>query len=275
MELRKRRDAANLKACDLAYQLGWSATKVSRIESGARGVSEVDAAIYLTFCGVRKNELEELLNLARAGDNETWLQEHGERLPDELRTLIFHETTATSIANYEPMLVPGLLQTQDYARALFEFAQVVPKDRISTAVRTRTDRQAVVRKPDPPQCVFYIHENGLRTKVGSNLTMHDQLLHLVFLTARPQHEILVIPATTGAHGVWGGSFMLMGYHNHGPMIFVESLTTSLFLEKPRDVTAYQEVLKKLDLAAMDAGQSREWLARVASEYDRPEDSPDA
>jgi transcriptional regulator with XRE-family HTH domain len=210
VELRKRREAANLRAYDLAYQLGWSATKVSRMENGARGVSEVDAAIYLTFCGVRKDELEELLNLARAGDNETWLQEHGERLPDELRTLIYHETTATTIANYEPMLIPGLLQTQDYARALFEFTQMVPKDRISTAVRVRAERQVVVRKPDPPQCAFYIHEAGLRTKVGSNLTMHDQLLHLVFLTARPQHEILVVPAESGPHGVWGGSFMLMG-----------------------------------------------------------------
>src|SRR6201999_1155836 len=138
---------ANLLAYDLAHQLAWSASKVSRMENGARGVSEVDAAIYLTFCGVRKEELEELLDLARWYENETWLQEHGERLPDELRTLVYHETTATTVASYEPALVPGLLQTGEYARALFEFTQLVPEGRIPAAVGARQERQAVLRKP--------------------------------------------------------------------------------------------------------------------------------
>lgn len=151
----KRREAANLKAYDLAHQLGWSASKVPRMENGARGVSEVDAAIYLTFCGVRREELDELLRLARAGDDETWLQEHGQGMPDELRTLVYHETTAATMASYEPLLVPGLLQTEDYAQSVFEFADVVSTDQIGTAVQARLSRQVVIRKPDPPQCQFF------------------------------------------------------------------------------------------------------------------------
>ncbi|HEX3590789.1 MAG TPA: Scr1 family TA system antitoxin-like transcriptional regulator, partial [Pseudonocardiaceae bacterium] len=166
VELRKRREAAGLKGYDLAEQLGWSASKVSRMENGIRGVSEVDAAIYLTHCGVLQQELEDLLDIARAEDSDTWLQEHGERLPDNLRTLVYHETTAAASASYEPSLVPGLLQTSDYARAVFEFADVVPRGKIGTAVRARLDRQAVLRKPDPPQCLFFVHENALRAPVG-------------------------------------------------------------------------------------------------------------
>jgi transcriptional regulator with XRE-family HTH domain len=275
VELRRRREEANLLAYDLAHQLGWSASKVSRMENGARGVSEVDAAIYLTFCGVRKEELEELLDLARWDENETWLQEHGERLPDELRTLVYHETTATTMAYYQPLNVPGLLQISEYAKALFDFAQVVPPARIPAALKVRMERQSVLRKPDPPQCLFYLHENGLRTEVGSAQTMHEQLLQLVFLTARPEIDIRVIPASAGPHCVWGGPFMLMGYENHGPVVYVESLTTSLFLEKPRDLQAYKEVLNRLDHDAFDAGQSREWLATLASEFDKPKGGPDA
>jgi transcriptional regulator with XRE-family HTH domain len=275
VELRRRREEANLLAYDLAHQLGWSASKVSRMENGARGVSEVDAAIYLTFCGVRKEELEELLDLARWDENETWLQEHGERLPDELRTLVYHETTATTMASYEPMLIPGLLQTTDYARAVFEFAEIVPPARIPTAVQVRMERHSVLRKPDPPQCLFYLHENALRSEVGNAQIMHEQLLQLVFLTARPEIDIRVVPASAGPHGVWFGPFVLMGYQNHGPVIYVETMTTSLFLEKPRDLTTYKGVLSRLDQAAFGAGQSREWLASLASNFDKPRGGPDA
>lgn len=244
------------------------------MENGARGVSEVDAAIYLTFCGVRKEELEELLDLARWDENETWLQEHGERLPDELRTLVYHETTATTMASYQPYNVPGLLQTSDYARALFEFGQFVPTARIPAAVKVRMERQSVLRKPDPPQGLFYLHETGLRAEIGNAQIMHEQLLQLVFLTARPEIDIRVVPASAGPHSVWG-PFTLMGYENHGPVVYVESLTTSLFLEKPRDLQTYKEVLNRLDYAALDAGQSREWLATLASEFDKPKGGPDA
>jgi hypothetical protein len=141
------------------------------------------------------------------------------------------------------------------------------------AMQARIDRQAVLRKPDPPLCEFFVHEHGLREMVGSRRIMSEQLLHLVFLAARQQYDIRVVPASTGPHGVWG-SFMLMGYDTHGPVVFAESLTQSLFLEKPKDITAYRNVLKRLDEDALDAGQSREWLALVASEFEQPEDGPD-
>jgi transcriptional regulator with XRE-family HTH domain len=274
-ELRKKRLNLGLTGAELAHRLGWSGSKVSRMESGQIGVSEVDAAIFLTYCGVLKEEAEELLKLTRQGNTTTWLQEGGSRLPDQLRTLVYHETTAAAIASFEPMLVPGLLQTEDYARAVFDFANIVSKDRISDALQARLDRQAVLHKPDPPECVFYLREAGLRSKVGSNRIMHEQLLQLVFLTSRPQYQIRLLSAHAGPHEVWGGMFMLMGFATHGPVVYVETLTKSVFLEKPADVASYQQVLKRLDQAALDAGQSRQRLAHLASEFDKPEDGPDA
>jgi transcriptional regulator with XRE-family HTH domain len=272
VELRKKREQAGLKGQELAAQLGWSASKVSRMESGTVAVSEVDAAIYLTYCGVHKDNLDEVLVLVRAPNTNMWLQERGKRLPEDLRTLIYHETTARRLFNYETGIVPGLLQTADYATAVFELAGVLPRERVPDAVEARMDRQSVLRRPNPPECVFYLHEHGLRSKIGSNQIMHEQLLQLVFLTARPQHQIRVVPA--GAEPRSLGSFMLMGYESHGAVVYLGALTTSLFLEKPDHIEAYEGMLDRLDRAALDTGQSREWLARLASDFDQPEDGTD-
>lgn len=230
-------------------------------------LTEVDAARYLTFCGIDKAELDKLLDLVRAPDTGSWLQEHGTRLPEDLRTLVFHETTARSIATYEPMLVPGLLQTHGYARAVFEATERVAPGEIEAAVDARMDRQGVLRRYNPPDCVFYLHEVGLQSKVGSNKIMHEQMLQLVFLTSRPQHQIRIVPA--GPQAAFN-SFMLMDYADHNPVVYLEFLEQSLFLEKPEHVVAYRATLSRLDRAALDTEQSRKRLARLASDFDQPE-----
>lgn len=272
VELRRRREQARLTGTDLGKQLGWSVSKVSRMEAGLVAVSEVDAARYLTYCGVPKEELEDVLDLVRGPDTKSWLQEHGYSLPEELRTLIYHEATASSIFQYEPLTVPGLLQTEAYAFSVFDVVGRVPKDRIEMAVQARMDRQDVLRRRNPPDCVFYLHENALRSKVGSNRIMHEQLLQLVFLTTRPQHRIRVVPAGAEPHNM--GPFMLMCYDTHGPMVYVEALTTSLYLEKGDHLDAYESVLDRLDAAALDEGQSVNWLACLAGHFDQPEDETD-
>lgn len=274
IELRKRREQARLTGTELGKQLGWSVSKVSRMEAGLVAVSEVDAAIYLTYCGVHKDELGEVLDLVRAPDTDTWLQNHGTRLPDELKTLIYHEATASSIIHYEPLHVPGLLQTEAYAQAVFEFAAVLPKDRIAMAVQTRMDRQGVLRRLNPPDCTFYLYETGLRSKVGSNHIMRDQLLQLVFLASRPQHQIRVLPAAHGQLSALAGSFMLMGFKQHSPVVYVPGLTMSVFLEKREHIAAHQEIVNRLDRAALDTRESTDWLAQLASSFDQPEDRTD-
>lgn len=270
-QLRKRRVAAGIGASELANRLGWSPSKVSRIESGQIGVSERDATIYLAVCGVLKDELTELLDLVNAGSSTSWLQQFGNQVPDEMRTLIHHEATARTIASYEPTLVPGLLQTEGYARALIRHAGFITEDKIGHAIDARMARQEVMRRPNPPDCVFFLHEFGLRSQVGSNKIMHEQMLQLVFLTSRPQHQIRVLPAAE-PQGAWGGMFLRMDFAHHNPMVFVETPTSGLFLEKPGEVAFYRQALSRLDRAALDEGQSRQLLMQLASDFDRPEGS---
>lgn len=141
------------------------------------------------------------------------------------------------------------------------------------AVDARMDRQGVLRRQNPPACVFYLHEAGLRSKVGSNGIMHDQMLWLVFLTSRPQHQIRVVPATAGPRAAFG-PFVLMEYSTHNPLVYLEFLEQSLFLEKPDHIAAYKEILNRLDRAALGLEESRQWLGRLAGHFDQPEGSTD-
>lgn len=272
-QLKERREAARWSTAELARQLGWSPTKVSRLESGERRASEVDVAVYLSQCGVLREELSCLLDLCRLEDDGYWLQRHGDRLPDELRTLIYQENIATAIESYEPLLIPGLTQRPTYARALFRWGKLIPETLVEPRVRTRMERQALTKHRYPPRLTFFVHEQALRSVVGDRSLMNEQLLHLVFLTSRPQFEIRVVPTDAGPTGVLGGPFCVRRFAGHGPVVHLEGLTSSEFVEDRSAVTTFQAVLNRLGEVALSGGQSRDFLAQLASDYERPDPDP--
>lgn len=275
-ELRRRRKQIGLNGAEMAHKLGWSPSKVSRLETGARrGASEVDIAVYLANCRVPRAELDTLLDLYNQDDDGYWLQPHREQLPGELRSLVIQESTASAIGNYEPLVVPGLLQTEDYARALFYEVNLLPPEEIELCVRARMDRQDILRRPWPPKFRFFIHEQALLLPVGSSAVMHEQMLHLLFLGSRPQCDLRVVPVSGGAQTGAGGPFVLLEYAEHKPVACLEHQAASLFLEDRKAVAMYRIVLQKLVDIALDEGQSREFLAGMASEYDRTEEDDDA
>lgn len=149
-ELRRIRECSGLRACELAKTLGWDSSTVSRLESGNRGTSEVHNAIYLASCCLGKNEMEQFLNLARATDDGYWLRPHGEQLPDELRSLIGKENPAGCIVSYEPLLIPGLLQTEDYARGLFRWFGRASDDDVELKLRARMEPRSLLDRRNPP-----------------------------------------------------------------------------------------------------------------------------
>jgi transcriptional regulator with XRE-family HTH domain len=275
IELRRRRTRAGFNGKDMAARLGWSTTKVSRVEVGARPITEADVIMYLASCGLSEDEIDPILALAREGAQDHRLKSHGEKLPDELKTLIFHETTTAEIYSFEPIVVPGLLQTEDYIRALLREGGLYADDRIEFRVRARLGRQSLLRKSEPPQCVFYIHENVFCTFIGSARIMHEQLLHLVFLTSWRHCRIRVLPASAGARGIAHGSFQLMRYAEHDPVVNVEQEAVSLFLDRKVHSDHFWKVLNRLDRVALDEGESRQLLAGLASEFEQPEEGHDA
>lgn len=274
-ELRRRRELAGYNGLEMSRRLGWSPTQISRVETGARYITPADVAIYLSSCGVPRDDMDPILELAREVRNDYRFKSHGEKLPDELTTLIFHETTAATIDGFELTVVPGLLQTEDYIRELLRETGQYSGASMEFRVQARIDRQGLLRKSEPPWCTFFIHENGLRMPVGSRRIMQDQLLQLTFLAAWQRCRIRVVPIAAGPRGLANSPFQLMGYADHGAVVNVEQESASVFLDSSEHVDHFRRVLARLDHAALDEGQSRQFLAELASEFERAEDGPDA
>ncbi|WP_326567692.1 helix-turn-helix transcriptional regulator [Amycolatopsis rhabdoformis] len=263
-ELRRLRVRADLTAADLSKRVGFSASKISRMESGARGVTEIDATLFAANCGASRAEVLRLVRLINEVDDGYRLR----LLREQMQLMISSETAASEIINYESQLIPGLLQTEGYARAVFHWLGKFTGEMGEAAVRKRLDRQKFLRRPNPPRFVTYIHEEVLRAPVAEPEVMHDQILHLLFASSEPQSVLRVIPTDRCPAGVFGPAFRLLKYPNHKPVVYVENQFTSLYIESPEDLDQYRYVLEKVKGFALDADRSREFLATVASDHEK-------
>jgi hypothetical protein len=264
--LRQHRERADLLGYELAKALGWHPTKVSRIEGGGQWATEIDVAMVLAYCRAKSEEYSRLRKMFRGDDDGHWLQPHGTRAPDELVTLVRHETTAGLIRCFEPLVVPGLLQTEEYARGVFRDTRLA-EEIVETRTRIRMERQVVLRREIPPQTLFFVHEQVLHSAPASNPgVLGEQLLAMTLASARSECTIRVIPRSACAQGAFGGSFRLMEFADHRPVGYVEHQTASVFLEERDEVGRYRDILKTLAELALDGGESRELLASLASFY---------
>ena len=270
--LRAAMRGAGLSGTDVARKLGWSQGRVSRLLSGKRGGTEIEVVSFLTICEVKGAERERLLQLSHEQSRPGWLQQHGDRLPKQLRTLIDHEDKAVSIDQFQPMIVPGLLQTDEYARALISNVANVPAEEVEDRVAARLARQSLFSRRPPVQFHFLLHEFVLRLQVGTPEAMSDQLHHLLRMSVRPHLTLQVVPASIGVHPGVAGQFQLMEFGTFKPVVYVDSETSCLFLEAPSEIAAYRRVLEGLADKSLDAGQSRELIASLATElYSSGED----
>jgi transcriptional regulator with XRE-family HTH domain len=270
--LKRIRQERGLPAYRLAEQLDWTPSHISRSEAGKRRVTDVDAGYYLGMCGVPKAVLLEVLETVNEPD-EYRLQLHEGRIPDQLRSLIFHENTCTQMQSFEPIYIPGLLQTANYARALFLAGGRIELSRIERLVQLRVARSEALDKPKPPRCMFYVHEHALRSLVGGPRVMNEQLLHLLFMGDRSECAIRVVPASAGANGLNGGGFLIFGYKEDPPLVYLSNATTSEFLENDDEVASYRSILSRVASVALDGAQSREWLAMSGAPRRRSVVSP--
>ncbi|MGH3973244.1 MAG: helix-turn-helix domain-containing protein [Pseudonocardiaceae bacterium] len=273
--LRRAMQHAGLTGKQVARLLDLSPSWVSRLISGKRNVSAVQVSAFLAVCRVPSAERERLLELCDEQHTPGWFQQHGSRLPLQLVTLIDHENKAVTISGFEPTLVPGLLQTGEYARALLKEAGRVPADEIDDRVAARLARQSLFSRDRPARFTFYLHEFVLRLPVGGPAVMSDQLHHLLRMSIRPYLTLRVVPAALGAHAATAGAFILMEFAEFKPVAYLDSETSSLFLEKPVEIAAYQDILEALAETALGEGESRELIATLATElYADREDHDD-
>jgi transcriptional regulator with XRE-family HTH domain len=266
-ELRARREKAGYNALEFSKRLGWSPTRVSRVETGAKMPTTSELTMYLASSGATRDEINKVLDLAKEGDRGHRVKDHSDDVNDETNTLIFHERAALTIDAYDPIFVPTLLQTENYTRARLIEAGVNSTAIIEHRMQCTADRQKVLRQSEPPECTYYIAENALVTPIGDTLIMTEQLLHLVFLTTWQHCTIRVIPRAAQGTGFAHNGFQRMTFPNQVPMVTIDLETNSLILDAKTDTGRYADVLSRLNGAALDEERSRTVLADLADDYD--------
>lgn len=268
--LRQVMERAGLNGREVAHVLGWSPGWVSRLLSGKRNVTELDVSAFLGACRVRGMERDRLLELCRDTGTPGWFLQYGARLPKQVRVLVDHENRATEITDFQPIVVPGLLQTENYARALIDGADTLSPHEVNERVVARLARQKLLNGPSAPRFTFFIHEFVLRLPVGSAEVMCDQLRHLLRMADRLRLTLRVVPTQVGAHAGIAGSFKLMEFPEFRPVVYLDSQTSGVFLDKPAETASYQDLVKLLADTALTEGQSRQFIAEVATELYRGE-----
>jgi len=252
-ELRRVRRRAGLTGGALAKELEWSAAKVSKLEKGWRGTTDGDIGVFLGRCGADKATRGQVLRMAAEPDLGWFVRPHWDRLADELTCLAVHERAAVTITCYEPLVVPALMQTAGYARAL-----------TGGNPEPRLRRQ---RELERATCVFYVHEAALHLPIGGPATMHEQMVRLAF-AAYPA-VLRVIPLSAGGHLALRHPSTVMTFGGGStPLAFTETDTATVFLDDDSAVQACLDKHAVLDGLALSADRSHETFVRWADGYDR-------
>ncbi|MFE3500922.1 helix-turn-helix domain-containing protein [Kitasatospora sp. NPDC059160] len=267
-ELRKIREGLDLKVDDVASRLGWHQSKVSRLENGRSGVRANEVEILLDVYEVADPATREALaTLARQGKRRVWWQPYSDVISQRYASFISFEAEAVSVRNFESSLIPGLLQTADYARALTRQLQPdASSDVINALVDVRLARQnAALQREDPLKLWAIVDEAALHRLIGSRDIMAKQLQHLVAKSREPHVTLQVVPFTAGAHPGVLGSFVILEFpvRNDLDVVYTESLTSSLYLERDDDVGAYDQAFDRLRAAVLDVGPSRRLITQIA------------
>ncbi|GAB2850367.1 helix-turn-helix domain-containing protein [Lentzea nigeriaca] len=252
-ELRRLRETCTeLNAAKMAVRLGWDPSKVSNLEHGKARPSEVDLVQFLTLCGKDVDYFEHFKRRYRNAFEEYIVQ-----VPGNLRTLALAESTATKVFSYDVLTVSGLLQTREYAEGVFRRSGFVVAERIPELVQIRADRQAILRKHNRPECVFFLHELALRQRFGDDQVMEDQYLQLLFNV----HMIRIVPADVPAISA---GLMLFEFDKAPPVAHHDSDLAKLFVQDPGAIVRTRLIFNRLDEIALDEQQSREKLAEYVS-----------
>lgn len=265
--LRRLRAEAGLSSPEVAKELGWSPTKVTRAERNEwrrPAVKDVDA--ILTLYGVKGEERAHLLSLTEEARGRSDWHEYADLFPGSLPDL---EAEAVRIRSYEALLLPGLLQTPDYATAIFEFSQIVPPEDTQRKVESRMARRGVLDAPKGPQLVSVIDEAGLRRVVGSPRIMAEQLRFLAGMASHYKVTVLVLPFEAGAHPAGEGPFTLLDFPSPEPAIVsLSNGVESLYVEDEVYVERHRLIFEGIHNLAMDPKTSLDFIESIAAEHDK-------
>ncbi|MFF5258171.1 helix-turn-helix domain-containing protein [Actinomadura viridis] len=264
-ELRKQREAGGLTIEEVAERLEWSTAKVSRIENARVGVLPRDVKYLLNVYGVEGEARDLLLALAREARQKGWWHSYGEAIPSWFEVYVGLESDAVTMDKYECEHVPGLLQTADYARAVFQAFPMDDGAEIAKRVDLRMARTERLTTPSAPKLWAVLNEAVIRRQVGGPQIMRAQLEHLHEMAKLPNITLQVLPFEAGAHPAMSGAFTILGFPNPSDpkVVFMEMQTGGLYLEKSHEAERYTLAFDHLRAAALRPSDSQALIARAA------------
>jgi hypothetical protein len=249
----------------VAKQLGVSASKISRIETGNSGLQVDDVAALLDLYEVSVGKRQKLLGLLHREDQKGWWERQA-GLPQMWRTLIDFENKATRIQNYESLVIPGLLQTSEYSAAVIRGTEPsLSNAELDNLVATRMARQTLLTRVSAPNFLAVIHEVALRMPVGEAGVMKRQLRHLLAITERSNIELRAVPISAGAHAGLRGPFVILEFAEEPSLAFVENHDTGIFLEEDTELDGYRVAMGNILTLAQTPDATAELIGSVTSE----------
>jgi len=264
--LRRLREAQGVSREDAGWEIRASESKISRMELGRVSFKERDVEDLLTLYGqVDTDERERLLALARQANTPGWWHRYGDVLPNWFQSYLGLEAAASLIRTYEVQFVPGLLQTADYARSVVLLGHGRAKaEEIERRVDLRMRRQKILERPEAVQLWAVIDEAVLRRPVGSRSTMRGQIQALIDATQRQSVHLQVLPFQVGGHSAAGGAFSILRFPDQElpDIVYVEQLSSALYLDKRDDVELYVDAMERLCVEADQPERAPDTLRRI-------------
>jgi hypothetical protein len=268
-QLRRLRQAADLSRVAAGKAIGASTSKMGHIERGRTGFKLRDVAELLTLYGVLDEaDREALLGLVKQDNMPGWWTDYSDVVPGRFEPFIGLELAASVIRCYETEFIPGLLQTEGYARAVIRQAHADGTDaQIESRVRVRMRRQRILDRPDSPQLWAVVDEAALRRPVGGRATHRAQLRHLIEAIELPNITIQVVPSDVAENVATGGSITVLRFPEDQlpDIVYLEHVTQALYVDKPADVAHYWDLMNQVGVEAKPAAATRAILRRILAD----------
>ena len=265
-QLHRLREDAGITPDRAGYEIRASRSKISRMEHGRVGFKERDVADLLTLYGVTDEAVRShMLALAEHANSQGWWARYDDVMPDWFETYVGLEQATSLIRTYELQFVPGLFQTEDYAREVTLLGhRSAPAEEIERRVSLRIKRQQILASEAGPRVWAVIDESALRRPLGGREVMREQLTNLIKLAERPQVTLQVMPFDRGGHSAAGGSFSILRFAEPDlpDVVYIEQLTGALYLDRPVEIDHYREVMNSLSAEAETPADSARQLARL-------------
>ncbi|GAB3696659.1 helix-turn-helix domain-containing protein [Saccharopolyspora tripterygii] len=269
-QLRRLREERGISREAAGDAIRGSHAKISRLELGRVSFRERDLNDLLTLYGVDSpEERAAFLSLAKQANEPGWWHQYGDLLPAWFETYLGLEQAAEIIRTYEAQFVPGLLQTPDYARAVILLGHgQEPASEVDRRVALRTRRQDILTRQEPPTLWAVIDEAALRRPIGGERIMRGQIEHLIRIAELPNVTVQLLPYSVGGHAAAGGPFTIVRFPESDlpDVVYLEQLTSALYLDKRNDLDQYQAVMNMLSVQAATPEETPQLLRALMQEY---------